>query len=111
LYGFREMVLFTLTAPAHAKIAFLTKGTLFVPPIAQLQQLREGFGSALVLIFMVGFFWGIIKIWGGANAISEGDSEGKGGILAGIIIAAAAAIMGALFAIFGMQDAVLTPRF
>lgn len=111
MYGFREMVLFSLTAPAHAKIAFLTKGTPFVPQIAQLQQLREGFGSALVLIFMVGFFWGIIKIWGGANAISKGDSEGKGGILAGIIIAAAAAIMGALFAIFGMQDAVLTPRF
>ncbi|OYU99555.1 MAG: hypothetical protein CFE26_25470, partial [Verrucomicrobiales bacterium VVV1] len=63
--------------------------------LAQLQQVREGFGSALVLVFMVGFFWGIIKIWGGANAISKGDSEGKGGILAGIIIAAAAAIMAA----------------
>jgi hypothetical protein len=81
------------------------------PVLAQLQQVRDGFGSALVLVFMVGFFWGIIKIWGGANAISKGDSEGKGGILAGIIIAAAAAIMAALFTIFGMQDAVLTPRF
>jgi len=81
------------------------------PILAQLQQVRDGFGSALVLVFMVGFFWGIIKIWGGANAISKGDSEGKGGILAGIIIAAAAAIMAALFTIFGMQDAVLTPRF
>jgi hypothetical protein len=79
--------------------------------LAQLQEVRDGFGSALVLVFMVGFFWGIIKIWGGANAISKGDSEGKGGILAGIIIAAAAAIMAALFTIFGMQDAILTPRF
>lgn len=79
--------------------------------IAQLQQVRDGFGSALVLVFMIGFFWGIIKIWSGANAISKGDSEGKGGILAGIIIAAAAGIMSALFTIFGMQDAVLTPRF
>ncbi len=79
--------------------------------IAQLQTLRDGFGAALVLVFMVGFFWGILKIWGGANAISKGDSEGKGGILAGIIIAAAAAIMGALFMIFGLQDAILTPRF
>lgn len=81
------------------------------PVLAQLQTVKDGFGSALVLVFMVGFFWGIIKIWGGANAISKGDSEGKGGILAGIIIAAAAAIMAALFTIFGMQDAVLTPRF
>ena len=81
------------------------------PILAQLQQVRDGFGSALVRVFMIGFFWGIIKIWGGANAISKGDSEGKGGILAGIIIAAAAAIMAALFTIFGMQDAILTPRF
>jgi hypothetical protein len=88
--------------------ALLPKG---LPVFAQLQQLKEGFGSALVLVFMVGFFWGIIKIWSGANAISKGDSEGKAGILAGIIIAAAATIMGALFAIFGMQDAVITPRF
>lgn len=101
------MIFFLLPA-LRVKAAMLTKGTTV---LAQLQQLREGFGSALVLIFMVGFFWGIIKIWSGANAISKGDSEGKGGILAGIIIAAAASIMGALFAIFGMQDAVVTPRF
>lgn len=79
--------------------------------VAQLQGLRDQFGTALVLVFMVGFFWGVLKIWSGANAISKGDSEGKGGILAGVIIAGAAAIMGALFAIFGMSDAVVTPRF
>lgn len=79
--------------------------------LAQLQPLRDGFGSALTLVFMVGFFWGVLKIWTGANAISKGDAEGKSGIVAGIIIAAAAAIMGALFTIFGLQDAVLTPRF
>lgn len=105
------MAFLSLAAPVGAQAAFVTKVTPLAPSLAQLQQLREGFGSALVLIFMIGFFWGIIKIWGGANAISKGDSEGKGGILAGIIIAAAATIMGALFAIFGMQDAVLTPRF
>ena len=81
------------------------------PVFAQLQQLKDGFGTALVLLFFIGFFWGVIKIWSGANAISKGDSEGKGGILAGVIIAAAAAIMAALFAIFGMQDAIISPRF
>jgi hypothetical protein len=79
--------------------------------LAQLQTLREGFGSALALVFMVGFIWGVLKIWTGANAISKGDAEGKSGIVAGILIAAAAAIMGALFTVFGLQDAVLTPRF
>ena len=81
------------------------------PLLAQLQPLKEGFGAALALLFMVGFFWGVLKIWAGANAISKGDTEGKSGIIAGIIIAAAAVIMGALFAIFGMQDAAITPRF
>lgn len=33
------------------------------PALAQLQSVRDGFGSALVLVFMIGFFWGIIKIW------------------------------------------------
>jgi hypothetical protein len=102
------MQLSSLTSLALAPL-----GAQVRPPVllAQLQTLRDGFGTALVLVFMIGFFWGVLKIWGGANAISKGDSEGKGGILAGIIIAAAAAIMGALFVIFGMQDAVLTPRF
>jgi hypothetical protein len=79
--------------------------------LAQLQSLRDNFGYALALVFMVGFFWGVTKIWAGANAISKGDSEGKSGIIAGIIIAAAAAIMGALYTIFGMQDAVINPKF
>ena len=79
--------------------------------LAQLQTLKDGFGSALALVFMVGFIWGVLKIWAGANAISKGDAEGKSWIVAVILIAAAAAIMGALFTVFGLQDAVLTPRF
>lgn len=78
---------------------------------AQLTTLRDNLGAALALMFMVGFFWGVLKIWAGANAISKGDTEGKSGVIAGIIIAAAAAIMGVLYGIFGMQDSVLTPRF
>ena len=74
-------------------------------------QLQQGFSTAMGILFMFGFFWGVIKIWSGANAISKGDADGKMGIVAGIIIAGAAAIMGALFAIFGLQGAVLTPTF
>lgn len=89
----------------------LVSGHLKNAFFAQLQPLKDGFSTALLLVFMIGFFWGIFKIWAGANAISKGDSEGKGGILAGIIIASAGAIMAALYTIFGMQDAVLSPRF
>jgi len=74
-------------------------------------QLKQGFNLALGIMFMFGFIWGVIKIWGGANAISKGDADGKAGILAGIIIAGAAAIMGALFAIFGLSGGSLTPTF
>ena len=106
--GFRNMTTLSLLTESRLPVPLLPFGD---PVLAQLQTVKDGFGSALVLVFMIGFFWGIIKIWGGANAISKGDSEGKAGILAGIIIAAAAAIMAALFTIFGMQDAVLSPRF
>jgi hypothetical protein len=88
-------------------LAAFPGGRLF----AQIQQLKDGFGLALAVLFFFGFFWGIIKIWSGANAISKGDPDGKAGIIAGIIIAAAASIMAALFTIFGLQDAVITPRF
>ena len=89
----------------------------FAPVLAQATggsstaQLQQGFGTALGILFMFGFLWGVIKIWSGANAISKGDPDGKAGIVAGIIIAAAATIMAALFTIFGLQDAVITPHF
>lgn len=84
---------------------------VFPSQIAQIQQLKDGFGLALAVLMMFGFFWGVIKIWSGANAISKGDPDGKAGIVAGIIIAGAAAIMAALFTIFGLDDAIITPRF
>ena len=74
-------------------------------------QLTQGFSLALGVLFLFGFIWGVLKIWSGANAISKGDPDGKAGIIAGIIIAGAAAIMGALFAIFGLSGATLTPSF
>ncbi|MBL9191568.1 MAG: hypothetical protein JNJ82_04365 [Opitutaceae bacterium] len=79
--------------------------------LAQTQQLKDGFGLSLAVLFMFGFFWGVLKIWSGASAIGKGDPDGKAGIVAGIIIAAAGVIMGALFSIFGLDGAIITPRF
>ena len=86
-----------------------TRGAL--PLLAQITQLRDGFGAALGVLFMIGFIWSVFKIWSGANAISRGDSDGKSGIIAGILIAASAAIMAALFYIFGLQGSIVTPKF
>ncbi|MDP3073772.1 MAG: hypothetical protein Q8N18_26040 [Opitutaceae bacterium] len=82
------------------------------PLLAQIPgALRDGFQAGLGIMFLTGFLWGVIKVWSGADKMSKGDADGKMGIVAGIIIAAAAAIMAALFAIFGMADGALTPTF
>ncbi len=84
---------------------------VFAQTTSSTSTLQQGFSTALGILFMFGFFWGVVKIWSGANAISKGDADGKMGIVAGIIIAGAAAIMGALFAIFNLSGATLTPSF
>lgn len=81
-------------------------------PLAQIPaSLKNSVQFALGVVFLFGFIWGVVKIWTGADRMSKGDADGKMGIVAGIIIAGAAAIMGALFTIFGMGDGVLTPSF
>ncbi|MDF9827059.1 fumarate reductase subunit D [Ereboglobus sp. PH5-10] len=74
-------------------------------------QVKTGFQYGLGILFMVGFIWGVINIWGGADRLKKGDADGKMGIVSGIIIAGAAAIMAALFYIFGMSSGALTPQF
>lgn len=83
-----------------------------VLPLGQIPGgLRDGFQSGLGIMFLAGFLWGVIKIWNGADKMSKGDADGKMGIVGGIIISAAAAIMAALFAVFGMADGALVPTF
>lgn len=74
-------------------------------------SLKTSFQYGLGVMFLAGFLWGVIKIWSGADRMSKGDADGKMGIVSGIIIAGAAAIMAAFFAFFGMSDGVLTPQF
>ena len=74
-------------------------------------SLRTGVEGGLGIMFLFGFIWGVVKIWSGADKMSKGDADGKMGIVSGIIIAGAAAIMAALFAIFGMADGALIPSF
>jgi hypothetical protein len=103
---FRAFTAFTLVSlPIRAKAA-----TSVV--LAQISpDLKDRFSYGLGLIFLVGFIWGVINIWTGADKMKRGDTEGKMGIVSGIIIAGAAAIMGAFFTIFGMSDGALTPKF
>ena len=85
---------------------------LFAYPLAQIPaSLKTSFQTGLGIVFMIGFIWGVIKIWAGADKMSKGDADGKMGVVSGIIIAGAAAIMSAFFFIFGMSDGALTPTF
>jgi hypothetical protein len=101
-----KLLLGSLALGAHPVL-----GSLVFAQAASTSTLQQGFSTALGIMFMFGFLWGVLKIWSGANAISKGDPDGKAGIIAGIIIAGAAAIMGALFAIFNLSGATLTPSF
>lgn len=101
---------------ASGTMAFhLLKGEVWALPVMPLAQippaLKTSFQGGLGVLFLAGFIWGVIKIWGGADRMSKGDADGKMGIVSGIIIAGAAAIMGALFSIFGMTDGALVPSF
>ena len=106
-----------MTHFTHSLVALTSKSLVGLTPVfaqaagGTTSTLQQGFSTALGILFMFGFFWGVVKIWSGANAISKGDADGKMGIVAGIIIAGAAAIMGALFAIFNLTGATLTPSF
>ena len=83
-----------------------------VLPIAQIpSSLKTNLQYGLGVLFLIGFFWGVINIWGGAEKMKRGDADGKMGIVSGLIIAGAASIMSALFYIFGIGDGALTPTF
>ncbi len=91
--------------------ASFTYGHLLLP-LAQIpSSLKTSFQYGLGVMSLIGFLWGVVKIWTGADRMSKGDADGKTGIISGIIIAGAAAIMGALFTIFGMGDGVIAPLF
>lgn len=92
----------TLIASAHAG-PFLAQA---IP-----SSLITSFQYALGVIFLIGFIWGVVKIWGGADRMSKGDTDGKLGVVSGVIIAGAAAIMAALYYIFGISGGALTPQF
>ena len=73
-------------------------------------QLQQGLGIALGIIMAVAFIYGVIQIIGGVRQVRNGEAEGKMGIVAGILIAGAVAIMVALYSAFGLGSSVITPQ-
>lgn len=79
-----------------------------LPLLADAADLASGLSGALSIIMMFGFLFGTVTIISGAVSIKRGESEtGKMAIVAGIIIAAAPAIMFAIFTIFGLGSSAI----
>lgn len=87
------------------------KASVLLPLGQVAPDLKTAVQAGLGILFLFGFIWGVVNIWGGAQKLRHGDTDGKMGIVSGIIIAGAAAIMTALFTIFGMNGGSLTPQF
>ncbi len=58
----------------------------------------------------IAFMYGVIQIMGGVRQVRNGEAEGKMGIVAGILIAGAVAIMAALYAAFGLSSSTVTAQ-
>ncbi|MFZ5495456.1 MAG: hypothetical protein ACOZE5_09000 [Verrucomicrobiota bacterium] len=83
-------------------------------PLAQVPtDVRTGFATVLGLLCILSFVRGVMLIWDGVDRMRKsGDaSEGKMSLFGGALLAGAPIIMGALFFIFGLADAVLEPVF
>ena len=75
-----------------------------LPLLAQ-TDLQSGLGSALNVIMLIGFIFGVVCVIGGGFAIRRGDADaGKMSIIGGLIIAGAPVIVKALFAAFGNSN-------
>ncbi|MGH7952019.1 MAG: hypothetical protein ACREFE_08890 [Limisphaerales bacterium] len=72
------------------------------PILAQSTDLQSDMSSALNVIMLIGFLFGVVCVISGGFAIRRGDADaGKMSIIGGLIIAAAPVIVKALFAAFG----------
>jgi len=81
-------------------------------PILAQTTLKEGAQNALGVVMLIAFIFGVVCIIGGGFAIRRGDADaGKMSIIGGLIIAGSVAIIQALFNVFGLQGASLTPSF
>ncbi|MDE3067895.1 MAG: hypothetical protein KGJ60_10145 [Verrucomicrobiota bacterium] len=84
---------------------YLASFIKLAPVLAQSTDLQSGLSSALNVIMLIGFIFGVVCVIGGGFAIRRGDTDaGKMSIVGGLIIAGAPVIVKALFAAFGNSN-------
>lgn len=78
--------------------------------LAQIQlptQLKGPLQTGLGIVMAVAFIYAVIQVIGGVVTLRRGDPDGKMGIVAGILIAGAVAIVAAAFSAFNLGAASL----
>lgn len=73
--------------------------------------LKEGIGALQGIMYVVSVPWCLIVIWHGVQAKKKGDSDAYNSMIAGLWIPASILIVGIIFSIMGMGDAVQTTNF
>jgi hypothetical protein len=87
------------------KIKMFHASLIKILPLLAQTDLQSGLGSALNVIMLIGFIFGVVCVIGGGFAIRRGDADaGKMSIIGGLIIAGAPVIVKALFAAFGNSN-------
>jgi hypothetical protein len=89
------------------KITLLNLSLLKITAVlAQAVDLQSGMSSALNIVMLIGFLFGVVCVISGGFAIRRGDADaGKMSIIGGLIIAGAPIIVKALFSAFGNSAA------
>lgn len=73
--------------------------------------LKEGIGTLQGIMYVVSVPWCLIVIWHGVQAKKKGDSDAYNSMIAGLWIPASILIVGIIFTIMGMGDAVQATNF
>ncbi len=95
-------MVFQVVKITRMKTLFLSYTFPFTPVLAA-ADLMGGMSSALGIVMLIGFLFGIVCVISGGFAIRRGDTDsGKLSIIGGLIIAGAPVIVKALFVAFGL---------
>ena len=73
--------------------------------------LKDGIGTLQGIMYVVAVPWCLIVIWHGVQAKKKGDSDAYNSMIAGLWIPASILIVGIIFNIMGMGDAVQSTKF
>ena len=87
------------------KTTLLLASFIKLAPMLAQTDLQSGLSSALNVVMLIGFIFGVVCVISGGFAIRRGDADaGKMSIIGGLIIAGAPVIVKALFAAFGNSN-------